>query len=452
MPQVDRVGSYRRPPKSASKTPKKKPADDEEETSRQEEVDSLRQMLRHLSEEQESYDHRRSFAMKSQIFQLERQCALMQSSLQKRATSVDDAQLEIHRLADYFRRLLEDSEGKPAVVVPRAEIQKKMRSLEKVGNSLRKQRDLSHGGSALDMPLLPVNKFAMSEVTCLDVLSSKQPINLQNVGRLEEELNKLRVKIVRLEAALKCCDVSEGENLPPEKYLMSENFKRIRSLGSDCCEQIEDCCQDLLTLSMLHPNAPWKVTRDPEKFGAFDPDKIVAGVFKGPGQVGKAKDAIKRMCLAHAYLMRVGRDELSGLREELWEQKSINRNHVHYANSLLVTLEQAHEKNAAKFEEIVEPLREVRDAWLAVKHRQSEATMRNFLDAFATNERHFEDFLPEDGDESEALRRFTEHLQTSLRRAQAESAERRALNSREMQNLRDGSESALVDAIRLLTF
>jgi len=388
--------------------------------------------------------------MKSQIFQLERQCALMQGSLQGRAASVDDAELEISRLADYFRRLLDQSEGSNVVAAPRKEIAQKMRALEKVGNSLRKQRDLSHGGSALDMPLLPMNKFAMSEVTCLDVLSSKQPINLQSVGRLEEELNALRAKIVRLEAALESCDVSG--NPPCEEYLMSDNFKRIRSLGSECCEQIEDCCRDLLTLSMLHPNAPWKVARDPQKFGAFDPDKILAGVFSGKGQVTKAKDAVKRMSLAHAYLMRVARDEVNALRGEVEEQKSLNRNHVHYSNSLLFTLQEAHESNLEKFAELMEPLREIGECWKLVKRKQSEQNMKNFLDAFAANDQYFDRFLASDGaDVSENFHRFSEHFRESVNRAQAEASKRRAGNALKMNGLRE-SESALVDAIKMLTF
>lgn len=464
---MDRLSATHRSKRSGLDKRKRQPdshpvkEDECEANQLKEELISMKQMLEHLSLEkkQESYDERRSFAMKSQIFQLERQCALMQQSLSIRATSVTDTETELSRLAEYFQSLLEgESSSGPVVLVPRSDLTQRIHTLHKLRHSLRKQRDLSHGGSDLEMPILPVSKFATSPVTCLDVCSARtKPLNLQNVARLEEDLNKLRKNLVKLQTSLQC--TLQGGDQCSESFLCTPTFKRITSISGECCEQLEDCSQDLLALSLLHPNAPWKVTQDPKSFGVFDPNRINSSVFEGGGQLKKAKHAINSMCKAHSYLMELNKEEIDAMKCEVDYCKELNRQQIHFTNSLLYSVRASYKNCEENLKHaVVGPMREVYDAWMMMKRRQSDDTLRHFLSTMASNEQLLGQLLPshndddDDDDVGDAFKEFGEKLAADLQSLQLKCSQKRAERSRKIRDFRNENESALVDAMRTLTF
>lgn len=419
-----------------------------------EELSAMKQMFSQLSAEkkEESFDARRSFALKCQIFQLERQCMLMQQSLSRRATSVSNSESQIVRLTQYFQTLLASGTG-PTVSVARADVVDHIQSLHKMRASLRKHTDLSHGGDGVfHVPVVPVSKFSKSPLTCVDVCNSTAAINLNNVARLEEDLSSLRGKLVELQTSISA--VSGGDF--PEKYLCSGHFKRLNSLSGQCREQLEECCDDLTSLSLLHPNAPWKITQDPNSFGVFDPARIRKTVFSGTGQLSKSKAAITSMCKAHSYLMNINKKEVSVMRREIDHCRHLTHEQVQFTNSLLDSVRSAYERCRRDLNEaVVAPMRHIHDAWLRMKERQSDASMSHFLSVFAQNEEHLARLLPADDDDEEGsvvLNEFGEKFANDIRRLQRKCTKDQRESANEIKSYRDHHESDLLDAMRTLHF
>jgi len=416
--------------------------------------DELSAQFQQLYSEKENFDHRRSFAMKCQIFQLERQCSLLQKSLSHRASSVVDSETEILRITQFFQNLLLQTPAGCDVTIPRSEVAKRVQTLRKLQGSLRKHQDLSHGGEGLEVPLAPLPAFSKTPLTCLDVCNSNlKSLNLEKVAQLEEDLNKLRQQLLKLQTNLKStCTKTESS----EKFLLSPTFKRISSITDQCNKELEECCEKLLHLSLLHPNAPWKVMKKPKSFGLFDPNQIIEKTFSGEKQVSKAKMTVRNMCKAHSYLMNISKLEVSAISEEVAICRQMNYQQIHFINSLLSAVCDAYKECESDLKKIVVgPIREIFDAWILMKQRQSDNTLKHFLETFTRNEARLSHLLPaqisNDVDELDPLKEFGDKFYRDLRRLQQECDERRKRNFQSIHDFRNHNEPVILDVMKVLT-
>ncbi|MGH0134721.1 UNVERIFIED_CONTAM: hypothetical protein FKN15_030448 [Acipenser sinensis] len=112
----------------------------------------------------------------------------------------------------------------------------------------------------LSMPcLLSVRNLTKQPVTLLDLCYGKTSnLNLQQVSALESKLSQLLKHLHGMRQTLGFI-LAPGPD-PPEqarKILAPAVYARLLNHASRCNLALEECCPDLLTLSLIVPSAPW---------------------------------------------------------------------------------------------------------------------------------------------------------------------------------------------------
>ena len=367
------------------------------------ELKSLQETFRQLTEEEkrESYDIRRSRMLKAQIIQLERQCALLSDALSSRASVMIETENELISITEKLQQLLADDAPGPNVSVSRKELISLIHTLQKLKGSIRKQSILCEP-EKLRIPQLSGVRFCKGKpVSCFDVCSGKiDHINLQHVAYLESNLVVLLKRLTsfqtllqstvsptRLSSSKKGEQDTVGSNQMPESFLLSLPFRRLVNDASSCVEQLEICCQDLLTLSLLHPSAPWTVAKNSDKFRLFEPKDIYSGLSPSLLRHKEIKSVVTSLCKAHNYLMHTNQMKLDAIRQEVDYSRRISSTYLHYMNCLLEGVMKAYDKCELSLSKSVsEPVGEIFDSWMVLKSNQTDATMRQFMTIFKKNE------------------------------------------------------------------
>ena len=367
------------------------------------EVKALREMFRQLTEEEksESYDLRRSKMLKAQVMQLERQCMLLSDALSSRASVMIETENELISVIELLQGTLTLDTPGPTVTISRKQLISHIHAFQKLKGSMQKQSILS-GAENLRIPQLSGSSLCKTKnVSCLDVCSGKRDhLNLQHVAYLENKLVELSQRLTCYQTLLQSFFVKdrrlEGEKTSPqnsserdfpEKYLFSAGFKRVLLENESCIREIEDCSQNLLAFSLLHPSAPWSVTKTPNKFGLFEASTILS---RFPANLQRHKDVksiIDALCKAHSYLTHVNEMRLNAVQKEVDFCGQINATYAHYMNCLLDGVKEAYnacETNLSKL--ISEPLNEILDTWNVLKAEQSDTTLRELMSCLKRNE------------------------------------------------------------------
>ncbi|MGH0130149.1 UNVERIFIED_CONTAM: hypothetical protein FKN15_041200 [Acipenser sinensis] len=135
----------------------------------------------------------------------------------------------------------------------------------------------------LSMPcLLSVRNLTKQPVTLLDLCYGKTSnLNLQQVSALESKLSQLLKHLHGMRQTLGFI-LAPGPD-PPEqarKILAPAVYARLLNHASRCNLALEECCPDLLTLSLIVPSAPWLIGCVKKAFPGSRRTQLIAGVKK----------------------------------------------------------------------------------------------------------------------------------------------------------------------------
>ena len=363
------------------------------------ELKALQDSFRQVTEENkhESYDVRRSKVLKAQIIQLERQCMLLSDALSSRSAVLLETENELISLTELLQNTLAQESPGPVVSMSRKQLISHIQTLQKLKGSIQKQAVLS-GAENLRIPQLSGIRFCKSDaVSCLDVCSGKtEHLSLQHVAYLENKLVELLHKLTSyqttLQSVIPASDQPEATELNlkerfSESYLFTPGFKKILLDTKSCIEHLEDCSQDLLALSLLHPSAPWSVTKTPAKFGLFEVSRVLQTLPTNLQRNKDVKSVIASFCKAHSYITHVNDMRLDAVREEVYFCSKISASYAHYMNCLLEGVMVAYGECEKGLTGLIRgPLAEISESWNTLKANQSENNMRQLLSSLKRNE------------------------------------------------------------------
>lgn len=428
---------------------------------------TLQDTFRQLTEEDrnESYDMRRSQMLKAQIVQLERQCMLLTDALSSRASTMIEIENELISVTESLQGILARDTPGPNVSVSRKQLISQIQSLQKLKGSVRKQSALC-GSENLRIPQLSGIRFCKSKpVSCLDVCSGKiDHINLQHVAYLESSLVALLKRLSSFQSLLQCTITPSSKkqtNPMPESYLLSLPFKKLLADAGSCVDQIELCCRDLLTLSLLHPSAPWSVTKTSERFGLFEPSDIYRALSPALSRNKEIKAVVSTLCKAHNYLMHVNRLQLESVKQEIVYSNQVSSTYLHYMNCLLEGVMKAYsecEENLSKC--ISVPVGEIFDSWNLLKSDQTDKAMRRFMTAFKKNENALGQLLetgiaPSSADEQsglKVLRSFGVELQEKINSLKRQYANELSQLENEVEQFVEKNENEVLERMKKTLF
>ena len=432
------------------------------------ELDFTQQMLKQLADEKvtESYDSRRSTMMKSQIIQLERQCMLLSEALSCRTAVTNQLENELLSLTQVFQTMLADEKSGPSVLMPRKELVKHIRTLQKLQGSLH-QQSVDHKLENLSLPLLTYGRAdASSSVTCVDVCDpTLKNVNLRNIAKLESDLAALYKNLLSLQAMIEATlpkpgldGESRNKNAFPEKYLLGNSLRELCDNGRVCAQQLAHCCQELLSVSLLHPSAPWKAIQKPEKFSRFDSTVILDTLPVAMKKRAEVKRIVTSMCKAHNYLMYMNRLQVDVLLEQVRRNAETSKLQSHYMNCLFQGVAGAYKECEQKLKtQVCEPVDEIMRTWFQMKACQTDETLREFLATVKKNENVLEDVVThrnflgdESNSECDPLHAFGVELDREIEKVNLNCSEKCAKLKSDLALYRMTNMNEVRDALELL--
>ena len=228
----------------------------------QEELATLRSLYAQLTHEAplEKFSESRVHLLKSQVFQLERQVLILNQAISTRSSVLSDLQNTMDLFLQRLQGVAKMEDGH-VTLAPR-EIDDIVERVKVIKARLAK------GEQAMErvaQPLLSIGRFLKpaknssedrwsnrkGPVSILDVcMGGTTHINLKYVSRLESKLACLYGNLCRLHASL--------ETTPTRRVHLTRPMEdHLSGVVRDNCKMVGDCCNDLLCLSLLVPEAPW---------------------------------------------------------------------------------------------------------------------------------------------------------------------------------------------------
>ncbi|XP_065836721.1 uncharacterized protein [Oscarella lobularis] len=285
-------------------------------------LDEKTLLLEQLASESsgESFDQRRIYLLKSQIVQLERQLHLFATSLQRQATLMV-------KMDNFLTDLVEKTRSSSDTVL------KELRqSAEVIIHSMQTGDEVGVSAERLAQPLYFPNAFQHPKrnqpITFLDICGpSLDHINLKQVAYLESSLASLHRKLISLKSGLSTVPPSVSFLTPIESHGLRQ--------FDDVIITLEQCCTDLLNLSLLIPTAPWALPKTQSFTTAKDIEELLPSFPKRKQEVNKVLDAVVKT-FDHRHT--VAEMELDVLKVELEFHQSVYKLQLDYVKSLFESI------------------------------------------------------------------------------------------------------------------
>ncbi|EDO45626.1 predicted protein [Nematostella vectensis] len=221
-------------------------------------IKSLYQQL--ISEgPQEKFDERRVTLLKSQCIQLERQVVLLFSALNSRKDMMIEMEGQLIRVQDQLGFLQHAAD--PSMLDSLTDLQQ---TVEGMRCFLHKTAEATNP-DMLELPALMIDKFLKrrqqfdSELTLLDICSGKlDHLNLKHVSKLESKLCKTYKQMLLLKEVLSNSTSQQITRIAQQtEHLGLPIRERLANHVTTTTHMLGEACQDLLSLSVLFPAAPW---------------------------------------------------------------------------------------------------------------------------------------------------------------------------------------------------
>ncbi|KAJ7384491.1 hypothetical protein OS493_021120 [Desmophyllum pertusum] len=418
----------------------------------------IRSLYKQLVEEapSEKFDERRVNLLKSQVIQLERQVLLQSSALQARRNVFLQVENKLLNLKETLRSLHSSDDSSNYLTVSREYVQNLEYKVEGIRLDLYKSKENAEIDD-LSLPAVYMGDFLKQSkssddqaVTLLDCCSGKvEHLNLKQVSRLESKLCKLYKNMVCLNEMLQRQSSSTSVVLNSE-HISQPIRDRLTSHVTTVTDMLRDCSEDLLSLSVLYPAAPWpplkKIIREDlteENIMSHMPD-----LSRKKQQ--EVKSVVQVLMKTISYSKHILSLELKILKEELSFHRQVYECQVDYGESLLSAVSEAYRAFEGNLIELLcKPLEEILSAYRKLKDTASEDDLRNFLSTFkdhATQLSDAMDFLQSHKQEDErgmsALSEFHTHFVDSLHSLTRNCVTKRDMLMKQLLEAKDGGLSA----------
>ncbi|XP_078421860.1 uncharacterized protein LOC144694936 isoform X2 [Cetorhinus maximus] len=225
------------------------------------ELENLRLQYQQLLEERWNghYDERRVTLLKAQIMQLERQVVLLTEGLSSRAAQMLEIENALDLLNERFRSLLRFESPTSEVPVSRAELMQLIGTCQALQKRLQKRQMAANVENLSMMWLMSGRNLIKQPVTLLDLCYGRMDnLNLQHVCILESKLCKLYRHLNAMKHTLSLILAPDEESHDQVcRVLPGIVYARLLNHVIRCNQSLEECCTDLLTLTLIVPSAPW---------------------------------------------------------------------------------------------------------------------------------------------------------------------------------------------------
>ncbi|XP_069608216.1 uncharacterized protein [Ranitomeya imitator] len=369
----------------------------EENEQLKQELEDLRFQYRQLIDEDKNQclDERRVKLLKSQVLQLERQVMLLTEGLSSRASVLLELGDALQAVLEKMQSLLASENRTPDVQVTRVEL---IRMIE-ICQAMQGKLQHSHQTTSVENLSLPwimsVRQATKNPVTLLDLCYGKvDNLNLLYVSALEGKLSTL---FRHLHAARQTLSIVLAPGTEPSQsahhILPTVTYSRLINHLSQCSQSLEECCRDLLTMTLIVPSAPWaKIECSVSQEFTVENVLAVLPAFPKGAPQQRAKRAAEALVKAANYSRLMAVQQIHALEAELDFHRGIYNLQVQYTQALFQGIKQAYHNFQENVVAVVcSPLKEVLSSYADLKHDASEASLRNFLTIFKNNAEHIQD-------------------------------------------------------------
>ncbi|XP_072453454.1 uncharacterized protein [Notamacropus eugenii] len=404
----------------------------------------------------ECFDERRINLLKAQVMQLQRQVVLLTEGLSSRATLLLELNEALNPLSEKLRSLLDCNSPTCEILVARSELKQMIKMCQGLQSKLQKNYQAT-GIEELALPWLMSRKnFTKPTVTLLDLCYGKMDnLNLQYVSALETKLSQLYRHLHGIRQTLNfILAPGQGSHKQSLQILPTAVYSRLINQMKRCNQSLEECCSDLLILTLIVPSAPWAKIQ-----GASIPEFTVDSVLailpafpKGASQE-KAKKAVEALLKATNYAKLMATQQINALQAEVNFHRSIYNLQIKYTKAVFDGIKQAYHSFLANVDGVLcSPLRDVLSSYINLTSEPSDTAFRSFLTVLKNNAEQIQEAvdtltppenLQHEGDEvlSKVGREFFLSLEQSLK----DCGEQRDKAAREMEVLRIELEQAVAE-------
>ncbi|XP_073399919.1 uncharacterized protein [Dendrobates tinctorius] len=434
----------------------------EENEQLKQELEDLRFQYRQLIDEDKNQclDERRVKLLKSQVLQLERQVMLLTEGLSSRASVLLELGDALQAVLEKMQSLLASENRTPDVPVTRVEL---IRMIE-ICQSMQDKLQHSHQTTSVENLALPwimsVRQATKNPVTLLDLCYGKvDNLNLLYVSALEGKLSTL---FRHLHAARQTLSIVLAPGTDPSQsahhMLPTVTYSRLINHLTRCSQSLEECCRDLLTMTLIVPSAPWaKIECSVSQEFTVENVLAVLPAFPKGAPQQRAKRAAEALVKAANYSRLMAVQQIHALEAELDFHRGIYNLQVQYTQALFQGIKQAYHNFQENVVAVVcSPLKDVLSSYADLKADASETSLRNFLTIFKSNAEQIQDAVDtltpsttQQHEGEEAFSKLGKEFFISLDRSLKNCKEERDRSIFEIEKLRQELSQAL-DTIKTL--
>ncbi|XP_067320632.1 uncharacterized protein [Anolis sagrei] len=416
---------------------------------------SVRSRYEKLIEEgkSECFDERRINLLKAQVLQLERQLVLLTEGLSSRAALMLELNTSLEALGDRISSFLSTEGTASEITIPCSELRQMIEQCEVMRSKLQRNQQVSDL-SKLALPWTLGRNLTVQSMTLLDVCYGKvENLNLRYVSALEGKLSRLWRHLLAIRQNLSFM-LAPGQMSSETAHhiLPTVVYARLINHAAQCHQYMEECCSDLLTLSLLVPSAPWEILDSSltQEFTVENVLAILPGFPKGAPQQ-RAKRAVEALVKAQNYSRHMAMQQILALQGELNFYRNVYKLQVKYSEALFDGIKQAYhtfQDNVAMV--LCSPLQDALSFYTKLKTEASETALRDFLTVFRNNAEQIKyavETLTPPGNQhregDEALSKFGKEFFLSLERSLKVCGEQRDKAASEMEILQTELDQAL---------
>ncbi|XP_036382728.1 uncharacterized protein LOC118776475 [Megalops cyprinoides] len=225
-------------------------------------------------------------------------------------------------------------------------------------------------------------------------------------------------------------------------------YARLLNQVTHCSQELDRCCSDLLTLSLIIPSAPWASTEQ-EVTQELSADAVLAllPAFPRGAPQQRARRAAEALARAANYSRMMAMKQVEALQAELDFHRSLYSLQIRYTEGLIQAIRQAYQvfqENVAQ--SLCAPLQDVLSCYDSLKSTASEAALRDFLTAFKNNSEQIQEAAealdPSKSQGDEALSRYGKEFFSSVEELLKDCASQRDRAANELQLLKSEYDKA----------
>ncbi|XP_066510608.1 uncharacterized protein [Hoplias malabaricus] len=414
--------------------------------------EDLRSQYMQLLEEakEEKFEERRINLLKAQVLQLERQVILLSEGLSSQLCRSQDVEKALDPLTQRLRTLL--SSGAAAdVVIARSELTQLLERCEDVKQKLHRKNKVT-AVEDLAMPwLLNGSKLTKQPTTLLDLCYGKtNNLNLQQVSALESRLSQLFKHLHGMRQTL--CFILAPHQDPQQVTAPSAPavvYGRLLNQAGLCLTELDRCCLDLLTLSLIIPSAPWTGSEQRVMPG-LEVENILAVLpaFPRGAALQRARRAAHALSRAANYSLLMAQQQVEALKSELDFHRNLYSLQVRTIEDLVQGIRQAyHTFQENIFHSLCAPLQDVLSCYEDLRASASEAALRRFLSAFKSSSTQIREAVealgPSKSQGDEALAQYGHHFLQNVEALLKDCAEKREKASSQLHSLQEEQQQAI---------